>query len=50
MYDGTYTIGNISHNHAPETGAAQVAKITTAAKKQAVDNLFKPAAQIVDEV
>ncbi|KAK3719185.1 hypothetical protein QZH41_020418 [Actinostola sp. cb2023] len=50
MYDGTYTIGNISHNHAPETGAAQVAKITTAAKKQAVDNLFKPAAQIVDEI
>ena len=42
--------GQHSHNHPAEVGAAMVARITARVKVKAVEDVFKPAAAIVDEV
>lgn len=43
-------LGRQHHNHAGQVGAALAAKITAKTKKEAVNNLFKPATAIVNEV
>ena len=41
--DGTLTLGRNEHNHLGQEGALLAAKITARAKKDALDDLFKPA-------
>ena len=47
-HDGFYP--SVEHNHPGETGLPAVAKVTTAIKRKAADDLFRPAFAIVDEV
>ena len=46
--DGTLTLGRNEHNHPGQEGALLAAKITARAKKDALDDLFKPAMVIVE--
>lgn len=46
----TFVKSNTSHNHPPSTDSASTTKITSRVKKMAVQDLFKPASAIVDEV
>ena len=48
--DGSFIPGRNTHNHQPEPGALLAAKIVTCVKQKALDNVFKPATAIVDEV
>lgn len=48
--DGTLTLGRNEHNHPGQEGALLAAKITARAKKDALDDLFKPAMVIVNQV
>ena len=48
--DGTFHPGKNAHNHAAEVGTAEAAKIITKVKAKAVEEKFKSAAAIVDEV
>ena len=45
-----FTTGKQSHNHPPVAGAITAAKILTAVKEQALQDVFKPASAIVEEV
>ena len=38
------------HDHQPAVGAAMPAKVVSAVKRKALDNVFKPASAIVQEV
>ena len=38
------------HDHQPAVGAATVAKVVSAVKRKALENVFKPASAIVQEV
>ena len=42
--------GGNSHNHPAQAGAAVAAKVTARVKAKAVEDIFKPASVIVDEV
>ena len=44
-----FTVG-VEQNHAGEVGLPETAKLTTAIKRKATDDLFRPASAIVDEV
>ena len=44
------TLGRNEHNHPGQEGALLAAKITTRAKKDALDDLFKPSMVIVNQV
>lgn len=46
----TFVKTDTSHNHPPSTGSASTTKITSQVKKMAVQDLFKSASVIVDEV
>ena len=48
--DGSFIPGRNTHNHQPEPGALLAAKIVTCVKQKALDNVFKPATAIVEEV
>ncbi|XP_044164508.1 uncharacterized protein LOC114952152 isoform X2 [Acropora millepora] len=48
--DGDFVAGQQGHNHQAEVGAFIAAQITTSVKRKAMDNLFKPAPAIVEEV
>ena len=48
--DGTFQAGKNSHNHSAEVGAATARKIVTTVKTKALENKFKPASAIVNEV
>ena len=48
--DGDFVAGQQGHNHQAEVGAFMAAQITTSVKRKAMDNLFKPAPAIVEEV
>ena len=48
--DGTFQAGKNSHNHSAEVGAATARKIVTTVKAKALENKFKPASAIVNEV
>ena len=48
--DGTFQAGKNSHNHTAEVGAATARKIVTTVKIKALENKFKPASAIVNEV
>ena len=48
--DGVFRPGQQSHNHTVEMGAATAAKIVSQVKSKALDDKFKPASAIVDEV
>ena len=48
--DGTFQAGKNSHNHSVEVGAATARKIVTTVKAKALENKFKPASAIVNEV
>lgn len=43
-------LGKQQHNHTSQVGEALAAKITAKTKKEAVNNLFKPATAIVNQV
>ena len=47
--DGFQT-GKYDHNHPPSLGAATAARIMAAVKEKAVEDQFRPASAIVDEV
>ena len=48
--DGSFILARNTHNHQPEPGALLTAKIVTCVKQKALDNVFKPATAIVEEV
>ena len=48
--DGVFRPGQQSHNHIVEVGAATAAKIVSKVKSKALEEKFKPASAIVDEV
>ena len=48
--DGTFQAGKNSHNHSADVGAATARKIVTTVKAKALENKFKPASAIVNEV
>ena len=48
--DGVFRSGQQSHNHTVEMGAATAAKIVSQVKSKALEDKFKPASAIVDEV
>ena len=48
--DGTFQAGKNSHNHSAEVGTATARKIVTTVKAKALENKFKPASAIVNEV
>ena len=48
--DGTFQAGKHSHNHLAEVGAATARKIVTTVKTKALENKFKPALPILNEV
>ena len=48
--DGILTLGRNEHNHLGREGALLAAKITARAKTDALDDLFKPATVIVNQV
>ena len=48
--DGVFRPGQQSHNHTVEMGAATAAKIVSRVKSKALEDKFKPASAIVDEV
>ena len=48
--DVNFVAGQQGHNHQAEVGAFMAAQITTSVKRKAMDNLFKPAPAIVEEV
>ena len=45
-----FTTGKQSHNHPPVAGAVTATKILAAVKEQALQDVFKPASVIVEEV
>ena len=45
-----FQLGKHNHNHQPAIDSANTAKIKTVVKKKAMENMFKPASAIVDEV
>ena len=45
-----FMTGKQSHNHPTVTGAVTATKILTAVKEQAVQDFFRPASAIVEEV
>lgn len=45
-----FQTGSNLHNHQPQVGASTAAKITTKVKAMAVEDVFRPAPAIVDEV
>ena len=47
---GQFVGGTHSHNHPVDIGAAMAAKITSSVKRKALDDIFKPASAIVEEV
>ena len=48
---GGHFVGGIhSHNHPMDVGASMAAKITCSVKRKAVDDTFKPASAIMEEV
>ena len=48
--DGNFRSGEIFHNHPAEAGAMTAAKIVNLVKENALENKFKPASAIVEEV
>ena len=48
--DGNFRSGEIFHNHPAEAGAMTAAKIVNLVKEKALENKFKPASAIVEEV
>ena len=48
--DGVYRPGQHDHNHTVEAGAATAARIVSQVKSKALENKFKSASAIVDEV
>ena len=42
--------GKMEHNHPPAVGAATAARVLASVKEKAVDDQFKPASAIVNEV
>ena len=48
--DGTSQAGKSAHNHAVEMGAVTAAKIISTVKSKALEDKFKPASAIVNEV
>ncbi|XP_068717576.1 uncharacterized protein [Montipora capricornis] len=48
--DGTFQAGKSAHNHAVEMGAVTAAKIISTVKSRALEDKFKPASAIVNEV
>ena len=48
--DGSFIPGRNTHNHQPQPGALLAAKIVKCVKQKAMDNVFKPATAIVEEV
>lgn len=48
--DGSFIPGRNTHSHQPKPGALLAAKIVTCVKQKALDNVFKPATAIVEEV
>lgn len=47
---GEFVPGLSCHNHPADVGALLAAKIRTSVKRKAVDELFRPATAIVEEV
>ena len=47
---GDFVRGRQPHNHPPAAGAVTAAKIITAVKEKALQDVFKPASAIVEEV
>lgn len=47
---GGFVRGRQPHNHPPAAGAVTAAKIVTAVKEKALQDVFKPASAIVEEV
>ena len=47
---GEFIKGKWGHNHQPDTGALVATQIRASIKKKAVENLFRPAPAIVEEV
>ena len=48
--DRVFRPGQQSHNHTVEMGAVTAAKIVSRVKSKALEDKFKPASAIVDEV
>ena len=48
--DGQFQPGTTEHNHPPRIGSATATEIAVEVKRRAMENLFKPAPAIVDEV
>ena len=48
--EGEFVPGQHSHNHPADVGALLAAQIMTTVKRKAMDDLFKPASAIVEEV
>ena len=48
--DGTFQAGANAHNHSSEPGAVTAAKIVKLVKEKALEDKFKPASAIVEEV
>ena len=48
--DGTFQAGTNAHNHSSEPGAVTAAKIVKLVKEKALEDKFKPASTIVEEV
>ena len=48
--DGTFQVGTNTHNHSSEPGAVTAAKIVKLVKEKALEDKFKPASAIVEEV
>ena len=48
--DGSFIPGLNTHNHQPQPGALLAAKIVKCVEQKAMDNVFKPATAIVEEV
>ena len=48
--NGTFHSGVHSHNHTSDVGAAVSATITVKVKAKAVEDIFKPASAIIEEV
>ena len=48
--DGNFVPGRQSHNHPPQVGALKAAHIMTQVKRKAMEDIFKPASAIVEEV
>jgi len=48
--DGTFQPGKSAHNHAVDMGAVTAAKIISTVKSKALEDKFKPASAIVNEL